>query len=150
MATRAKHPFVIRENPDFTHSILARRSDGKEIWFGNYSLPQSAVRWGMSHRNQNKFPCAVMKSPEDPFGYSEAGGNYAVDESSPRVSAASDPVNRSILRLLDSCGIDATDQNEVAEFIGKSPDELEQVLEFQNRPEGEGNRLIWQPKNGIA
>lgn len=146
MATRSKHPFVLRENPDFTHSILARRADGKEVWFGNYSLPQSAIRWGMSHRNQNKFPCAVMKAPEDPFGFSEASGDYAFGETSTRTAASHDPVNRSILKLLDNCGIEATNQAEVAEFLGKSPDDLEQVLEFQNRPEGEGNRLIWQPK----
>lgn len=148
MATsnRSRHPFIIQENPDYTFSILARRADGKEVWYGNYSAAQSAIRWGMAHRNQQKFPCAVMRELNDQWGV-EAREAYSGSNSSPAISSAPDPVDRKVLSLLDNCGIDATNRDEVAEFLGKNPDDLEELLEFQNRLEGEGNRRIWQIRN---
>lgn len=139
MATRAKHPFILRENPDYTFSLMVKLSDGREVWYGNYSLSQSAVRWGMSHRNTNKFPHAIQRAMVDEFGAVESHEIHGSMKHGQRSSAPQDPVNRTVLQLIETCGIDPTNKQEVSEFLGIDIDDLEEITD--------GDKVIWQPRN---
>lgn len=123
MAGKPKHNYQIRTNPNNTYSILAKDKEGKEFWFGSYSLKQAAVRWGDSHKIPDRWP-QVVEVENDPFGLTE-NNNYI--QATP--TGPVDPIDRSIFNLMNVSGVDPGNIEEVSEFLGVPAATLQEVTD---------------------
>jgi hypothetical protein len=131
MASKSKHNYNIRQKPSNEWEILAIGSDGKEFWYGNFSLKQNAVRWGDSHKIANRFP-QVVQLPDDPFGI-EAGSSNNV------TSQQIDPVDRSVRALCVAAQVNQSDPADVADFLGLPESILQSVTDPTT------GEIVWQP-----
>jgi hypothetical protein len=131
MAGKPKHNYSIRQKPNNAWEILAVNQDGVEFWHGDFSLKQNAVRWGDSHKIEKRYP-QVVQLPDDPFGIAQ--GTSAQSSSAPV-----DPVDRSLLTLYLSAGVNQSDRADVADFLGLPESFLQSVTDPSS------GEIIWQP-----
>lgn len=131
MAGKAKHKFSLRQNLDYTWSILALNQDGKKFWYGEYSLQHNAVRWGNSHKNPNRWPQAVER---DIVEWVEEAV-LEIGNSGPKSSHDS-----AMLQLMQSAEVNFSCQDSVAEFLGVPIDMLEEI------PDVHEGLSMWQIK----
>ena len=130
MAGKSKHGYSIRQKPTNEWEILACDQDGKEFWYGNFTMKQNAVRWGDSHKIEGRYP-KVVECKDDPYGISAKAGIQQ--------QAAADPVNRTFQQLCNSCGIDQESLQEILEFTGQAETMLHSVVDPAS------GKTIWQP-----
>lgn len=128
MAGKSKHGYQLRQKLTKEWEILAKDSEGKEFWYGNFTMKQNAVRWGDSHQIEGRFPQVVVNH-DDPFGI----------VSSPAVSVPVDPVKREFQKLCVTSGVNQEDKNDVMEFTGQPADLLQSVVDYVT------GKTIWQP-----
>jgi hypothetical protein len=131
MSGKPKHSYVLRQKPSTTWEILAKNSEGKEFYYGDFSLKQNAVRWGDSHKNPTKFPQVVERDfIEDLF--SEGLPNQPVG------------FNPKFYSLCEMAGVNPQSPDEVSAFTGLPKESLSQ-FPIPDTPDN----LIWQPNGSV-
>ena len=129
MAGKAKHGYQLRQKPKNTWEILARDQEGKEFWYGDFTMKQNAVRWGDTHKIEGRYP-QVVERFDDPFGIADSSNSPA---------AAFDPVDRAFQKLCQTVGVNQSDIEDVKSFAGLTDNQVRQITDPAS------GELIWQP-----